>query len=141
MSDLQQQSQMEQQRLYEASSLTDDMQDDEAQELLEWASAQIPRIAGDGSKLEDRAKKLRRLMGSVSYFVGNAEGMSAEQMPEELDRVHHSASDLNFPARNDLIQPLIGELVGQSASDVLVILIAWLENNSLLVDVLESADT
>jgi len=137
MTDLEQQIKVEQQRLYEVASLTDEMEDDEAQILLEWASAQIPQIAGDGSQLEARAKKLRRMIGSINYFVGHAEGMSAEEMSPELARIHQSASDLNYPARADLIQPLVGELVGQNAGDVLVILIAWLENDSLLVDALE----
>lgn len=136
MSDLEQQIQTEQQRLYEVSSLTDEMQDDEAQVLLEWASAQVPKIAGDGSKLEERAKKLRYLMKSVSYFVGNAEGMSPEEMPQELERIHHSASDLNYPIQSDYIQPLVGQLAGQNAGDILVIIIAWIENDSLLSDAL-----
>lgn len=137
MSDLEQQIKAEQQRLYEVASLTDEMEDDEAQVLLEWASAQVPQIAGDGSQLEERAKKLRRMISSINYFVGNAEGMSEAEMPQELERIHQSAADLNYPARSDFIQPLIGHLVGQNAGDVLVIVIAWLENDSLIVDALE----
>mgnify|MGYP006921633196 CR=1 FL=1 len=127
MTDLEQQIKVEQQRLYEVASLTDEMEDDEAQILLEWASEQVPKIAGDGSQLEERAKKLRRLMGSINYFVGKAEGMSEEEMPPELESICQSASDLNYPTRSDFIQPLVGELVGQNAGDVLIIVLAWIE--------------
>lgn len=136
MSDLEQQIQAEQQRLYEVSSLTDEMEDSTAQVLLEWASAQIPQLASDGSQLESRAKKLRRVVGAVNYFIGNGRRMSPEQMPEHLDLIHQSASSVGYPIQDKLMSPLAQELAGQSPDDMLIIIIAWIENDSLLTDVL-----
>jgi hypothetical protein len=39
------------QRLYEISSLTDELTDDEAQKLLGWAEQQVPKIAEQDTKL------------------------------------------------------------------------------------------
>lgn len=136
MSDLEQQIQAEQQRLYEVSSLTDEMEDSTAQVLLEWASAQIPQLAGDSSQLESRAKKLRRVVGAVNQFVGNGRRMSPEQMPEYLDLIYQSASSVGYPIQDKLMSPLAQELAGQSPDDMLIIIIAWIENDSLLTDVL-----
>ena len=138
MSDLEQQIQVEQKRLAGISSLTDEMDDDSAQVLLEWAQAQIPKIAGDGSKLEDRAKKLRRLAQEINYFVGNVEGMSSEERQENLDRVYQASDSLNYPAQRELIDGVNDQLEGIPPEDVLVILLAWLEDDSLLVDYLTS---
>jgi hypothetical protein len=140
MSDLEQQIQAEQQRLYEISSLTDEMDDDNAKVLLDWASEQIIRLAGDGSQLEIRAKKLRRLVGEINQFVGNVEGKLSEQIKSELEQVYRVANDLRYPAQHKLLPAITEQLEGQSADDVLVILIAWLENDSLLADVLGAED-
>jgi hypothetical protein len=139
MSDLEQQIQVEQQRLYEIASLTDEMVDSDANVLLEWGSAQVPQLAGDGSQLEHRAKKLRRLVGEMNLFMGKVEGMSAKDIQQELEEVYQAATDLSYPAQYDLVPALTTQLEGQNTGDVLVILIAWLENDSLLTDVLGEA--
>lgn len=136
MSNLEQQIQAEQQRLYEVASLTDEMEDDNATMILEWASAQITALAGDGSQLEARAKQLRRLVGDINYFMGGVEDKPSEQMQEELGQLYQTASQLGFPAQHRLLPPLIEQLIGQPPADILVILIAWIENDSLLADVL-----
>jgi len=136
MSNLEQQIQAEQQRLYEVASLTDEMEDDNATMILEWASAQITALAGDGTQLEVRAKQLRRLVGDINYFIGGIEDKPSGQMQEELGQIYQTASELGYPAQQRLLLPLIEQLVGQPPADVLVILIAWLENDSLLADIL-----
>lgn len=140
MSDLEQHIQAEQQRLYEISSLTDEMDDDNAKVLLEWASAQIIELAGDGSQLEIRAKQLRRLVGEINLFMGDVENKSSEQIQQELEQVYRVANDLRYPTQHKLLPAITEQLEGQSAEDVLVILIAWLENDSLLGDVLGAED-
>lgn len=136
MSDLAQQIRAEQKRLYATPNLTDELPDDEAQELLEWASAQIPNVIKNGSQIEEQSKKFRRLLSYINYFVGNSEGMGEDELMEELAPIYQSASDLNYPVQSDLMTPLIAELVGQNMGDVLIILLAWLENDSLLVEAL-----
>ncbi len=136
MSNLEEQIQAEQQRLYEVASLTDEMEDDNATMILEWASAQITALAGDGSQLEARAKQLRRLVGDINYFMGGVEDKASEQMQEELGQLYQTASQLGYRVQQRLLPPLVEQLIGQPPADVLVILIAWIENDSLLADVL-----
>jgi hypothetical protein len=136
MSNLEQQVLAEQQRLHEISSLTDELDDESAMSLLEWASAQIIELAGDGSQLDARAKQLRRLVGEINVLAGRIEGKSGEQLQQGLGQIHQLASGLRYPVQARFIPALAGQLENQSISDVLVILFAWLENNSLLADVL-----
>jgi len=140
MSNLEQQILAEQQRLYEIPSLTDEMDDENATSLLEWASAQIIELAGDGSQLEARAKVLRRLVGDINLFMGHVEGKSAQDMQHELEQTYPIVNELRYPAQLRLVPALTEQLVGQSVADILVILIAWLENDSLLADVLSGED-
>jgi len=134
MSDLESMIQAEQQRLYEVSSLTDEMVDDDAQVLLEWASAQLPLMIGDVADVESKAKSLRRLVRTVSDYVGQVENMPPEERQVELARVYQAASDLNYPAQDNLMPALVQQFDGQKSGDVLTILIAWLEDDSLLRD-------
>ena len=136
MSNLEEQIRAEQQRLYEISSLTDEIHDAPARSLLEWASAQIPKLARNSNQLEKRAKQLRLLLQTINQFMGQLEHMDDEHMSHELENVYRAASDLNYPTQDSLRRAVAGQLIGQNAEDVMVILIAWLENDSLLTDAL-----
>ena len=136
MSNLEQQIRAEQQRLYEIPNLTDEMDDDPAQALLEWGSSQIPKLASDEKQLENRAKRLRRLMQTINQFMGNYRRMDRERMAHELESVYDAASDVGYPVQDNLIEAVAGQFEGQNPDDVIVILIAWLENDSLLTDAL-----
>ena len=141
MSNLEQQIIAEQQRLHEIPSLTDEMTDEDATSLLEWSSAQVIELAGDGSQLEARAKILRRLVGDINLFVGGVDSKSSEQMQQELEQLYQVANELRYPVQLKLLPALTEQLVGQSVADILVILIAWLENDSLLAALLGGGDS
>ncbi len=134
MSDLEQLIQSEQQRLYEVSSLTDEMDDGDAQVLLEWASAQLPQIVSDVDDVEKKAKGLRRLVRTINSYVGQVENMGADERQVELERVYQSASELNYPAQDNFMPALVNYFDGLKSGDVLTILIGWLENDSLITD-------
>ena len=134
MSELESLIQAEQQRLYEVSSLTDDMNDSDAQVLLEWASAQLPLMINNANDVEKKAKAQRQLVRTISSYIGQVENMGAEERQVELERVYQAASELNYPAQDNLMPALIQQFDGQKSEDVLTILIAWLENDSLLTD-------
>ena len=140
MSNLEQHIRAEQQRLYEIPGLTDEMHDDEAKVLLDWASAQVLQLAGEQSQLEARAKKLRHLVATINYLIGHIEGKPSEQIRQELAQVYQAAAHLNYPIQHDLSHALVKQLAGQNAADALVIVMAWLENDSLLVDELRAED-
>jgi len=134
MHKLEQMVQAEQQRLYEISSLTDEMHDGDAQVLLEWASAQLPLMIDSVSDVEDKAKAQRQLVRTMSNYVGNVEDMGEDQRQVELQRVYQAASELNYPAQDNLMPALVQQFDGLKSGDVLTILIAWLEDDSLLTD-------
>lgn len=134
MNDLEGQIRVEQQRLYESASLTDEMEDEEAKILLEWGSSQIHKLARTGGRLEDRCKQLRRLMKDINYFIGNAEDMDSDEQLEELERIYNSADELSYPVEEDGMEPLLDELDGASAGDMLEILLAWITHTDLSAD-------
>lgn len=136
MSDLASQIQAEQQQLYEISSLTDELVDDDAQVLLTWGSAQLPLLISDINDVESKAKSLRRLVRSISDYVGQVENMGEEERQAELQYVYQAANALNYPAQDNLMPALVQQFDGVNSADVLTILIAWLEDDSLLTDVL-----
>lgn len=136
MSELEGMIQAEQQRLYEISSLTDDMVDSDAQVLLEWASAQLPLMINSVDDVEKKAKAQRQLVRTISSYVGQVENMGADERQVELERVYQTANELNYPAQDNLMPALVQQFDGIKSGDVLTILIAWLENDSLLTDAL-----
>ncbi|MEO1164726.1 MAG: hypothetical protein AAFV98_13130 [Chloroflexota bacterium] len=66
--------QLNKERLYESSSLTDDLNDAEAQVLLKWGEAQVERLAESyAEEFEQKARFLRQLMKNINRFVGQRE--------------------------------------------------------------------
>ncbi|MGJ3237442.1 MAG: hypothetical protein ACFE0Q_01925 [Anaerolineae bacterium] len=61
-------------RLYESSSLRDDLNDAEATVLLEWGESQLERLAQDfPEEFEQKARFLRQLLKNINRFVGQRE--------------------------------------------------------------------
>lgn len=72
----------EKQRLYETSSLRDDLYDDEAQRLLQWGETQLERLAtAYPDQLALQARELRYLIKGINRFVGQREfnGMAGQR--------------------------------------------------------------
>lgn len=66
--------QLNKEKLYESSSLTDDLNDAEAQVLLKWGQGQIDRLATSyPEEFEQKARFLRQLMKNMNRFVGQRE--------------------------------------------------------------------
>jgi hypothetical protein len=64
----------EEQRLYESASLRDDLNDDEAQTLLQWGQTQVRRLAAEQpDDFEQQTRFLRQLIKSINRFVGQRE--------------------------------------------------------------------
>lgn len=66
--------QLNKEKLYESSSLTDDLNDPEAQVLLKWGQGQIDRLATSyPDEFEQKARFLRQLLKNINRFVGQRE--------------------------------------------------------------------
>lgn len=64
----------EKERLYESSSLRDDLNDAEATILLEWGESQLQRLAEEfPDEFEAKARFLRQLLKNINRFVGQRE--------------------------------------------------------------------
>lgn len=66
--------QSEQERLYESTSLRDDLNDAEAKLLLKWGEGQIERLAqAYPDNFEKQCRFLRQLLKNINRFVGQRE--------------------------------------------------------------------
>ncbi|GAB5491654.1 MAG: hypothetical protein Phog2KO_18690 [Phototrophicaceae bacterium] len=64
----------EKERLYESTSLRDDLNDNEATILLEWGESQVDRLARDfPDEFEEKTRFLRQLLKNINRFVGQRE--------------------------------------------------------------------
>lgn len=80
--------QAERERLYESSSLRDDLNDAEAMVLLNWGEKQVERLAGDyPTEFEQKSRFLRQLMKHINRFVGQREFNDAVGQREYLGKV------------------------------------------------------
>jgi hypothetical protein len=122
--------QAEQQRLYEVSSLTDELIDDDAQILLSWASAQLPLMSVTLDTIEQQAKTLRRLVRSINRYVGQAQYTREDERQTKLERIYTYATELSYPVQSEQLPILLVQFHGINAHDVLTLLIAWLDGNT-----------
>lgn len=133
MSELHNVIQAEQQRLYEVSSLTDELMDDDAQILLSWASIQLPKLTVISATIEDverTAKGLRKLVRSMNRYAGQIQNMSIDEQQEKLERIYTSASELNYPVQSTPMPILLAQFRDSNTHDALTLLIAWLDGNT-----------
>jgi len=78
----------EQERLYESSSLRDDLNDAEAQVLLQWGQAQVERMAADyPDEFEQKCRFLRQLIKNINRFVGQREFNELEGQQKYMRKV------------------------------------------------------
>lgn len=75
-------------RLYESSSLRDDLNDSEATVLLDWAQGQIDRLAEEfPDNFEKQARFLRQLLKAINRFVGQREFNEMEGQAKYMGKI------------------------------------------------------
>ncbi|QPC83255.1 hypothetical protein G4Y79_02440 [Phototrophicus methaneseepsis] len=81
--------QQEIERLYESTAVRDDLNDSEAQVLLQWGADYLRQSAADTSDeaFEERSKYMRQLMKDINRFVGQREFMDSMREFEQLGKV------------------------------------------------------
>jgi hypothetical protein len=87
------------QQLYEDANLRDELTDDEAQPLYQWAEAQIAQLdaaAADDAAFETSLEALRRLLKSINRFVGRRPFSTPDQQAEGLAKIAEHAQSLGY---------------------------------------------
>ena len=85
--------------LYEDASLRDELRDDEANELLKWAEAELVKLDTSGATdadFESKIAQLRQLVRGMNRFVGRRAEISAQGVDEAVNRLTEQASALGY---------------------------------------------
>ncbi len=88
-------------RLYEDESLTTDLNDEEAQQLLQWAEAQLRQMVQtqtDEAAFDEIFGVLRQFIKRVNRVVGQRATLTPEEISEQLHKLAESARTLNAGA-------------------------------------------
>ncbi len=95
-----------QMRLYENTRIRDELTDDQAEKLLQWAEAEITRLDESGMNDEEFAAKIDALMDmltDVNRFAGRQGQASAQGVSEYPASIAAQADQLGFPLSADQI--------------------------------------
>lgn len=94
----------QQERLYESSSLRDDLNDEEATMLLNWAEMQVARLARDfPDEFEQKCRFLRQLVKGINRFIGQREFNDLEGQREYLNKFVKYLEPLGFDANEETL--------------------------------------
>jgi hypothetical protein len=76
-------------RLLESENLTDQLEDDDANSLLDWGIAKIDGLiegVADHEEAGEKVNKLMHVMRGLNSLAGNPAGVSPQRLMELLDR-------------------------------------------------------
>jgi hypothetical protein len=86
-------------RLYEDASLTEDLIDEEAKKLLQWAETQLPDLIAkypDETAFDEAFKALRTMVKGMNRFVGQRASMDETEKQDRLGKIASAAVTLGF---------------------------------------------
>jgi len=87
------------QSLYEDADLREDLTDEEAAPLFEWASGMAHELEAAGANEEEfeaKTKQLRQLIKKVNRFVGQRSYVEADAHQQQLDDLRAAAQTLGL---------------------------------------------
>ncbi len=87
------------QSLYEEADVRDELTDDEAQALLQWAEEQVARLAEqelDDEAFETALAHLKRLMRGMNRFAARLPDLAAADQQAMLEKMQVSASAIGL---------------------------------------------
>ena len=90
--------------LYEDASLRDELRDDEANELLKWAEAELVKLDESGATdadFESKIAELRQLVRGLNRFVGRRAEISAQAGDTALVKLTEHAGALGYALTPD----------------------------------------
>lgn len=89
------------QSLYEEADVRDELTDDEAQALFQWAEEQVNRLANqelDDAAFETALTHLKRLIRNMNRFAARLPDLNAEDQQAMLAKMRVSASAIGLTA-------------------------------------------
>lgn len=114
----------EKERLYESSSLRDDLNDAEATILLEWGESQLNRLAeAFPDEFEAKARFLRQLLKNINRFVGQREFNDMTGQAKYMSKVSMYLEPLGWEnlSSDDLFNALPEDKANMSANLIAII--------------------
>lgn len=90
------------QSLYEEADVRDELTDDEAQALFQWAEEQVARLAAeelDDETFDTAVAHLRRLMRGMNRFAARQADMTFDDQQAMLGKMQVSASAIGLTAQ------------------------------------------
>ena len=114
-------------RLLQAENLTDNLEDNDAQFLLDWGVSQIPIITNETLDMEyadQRVMYLMRAMRTINRIAGNWPDLEPGQLAELLE-YFTAAYAAALPAAGVDYQSAIFTLAGMDVRQAIEYLINW----------------
>lgn len=108
-------------QLYEDISLTDELDDSEAQTLLKWGEQQLSKLATDEAQFEQNFKALRQMLKRINRMVGRRADLDDDDVKKSLGKFVESAQQLGYSTITPESAPQLFELLRseQSQAEVL----------------------
>jgi hypothetical protein len=121
-------------RLYEDASLTDELTDEPATQLLKWAEAQLNRLAqrhSDEVAFDEAFKTLRGVVKGINRLVGQGAVLTSEERQETTQRLVERAQALGFAPQHQ--SDTVQAQSALSQSEQVSALLRWVETGSTTV--------
>ena len=121
------------QAIYEDPGLRDELQDAEAEKLLQWAETELTRLdttGADDAAFDEKVSELRRLLKGMNRLVGRRDQIGAQASDDALDKLAAHANALGYALTPDQLAAFAAEgaaLDGISAVERLTALVSQTE--------------
>lgn len=105
--------------IYENESLTEELDDDAAEFLLQWGEQQVRRRGEqifEEARFEQTLHYLRRLMANLNYFVGQRENLEDEEARQIMGEIIQNAQILEFPLSPQAFEAYLGGNPAEAAT-------------------------
>ncbi|MDX1991102.1 MAG: hypothetical protein SF029_01850 [bacterium] len=118
-------------RLYEDASLTDELTDEPASQLLKWAEGQLERLAqrhSDEAAFDDAFKTLRGVVKGINRLVGQGGMLTPDEKQETTQRLVERAQALGFAVGHQADTLQAQSVLSQS--EQVAALLRWVETGN-----------
>lgn len=110
------------QRLYEDPSLTEELTDDDAKMVLEWAQEQVKQLAAkftDEAAFDDAVKSLLRVVKNANRVVGQRDFADPTEQEERIDKMTEAAMGMGVVTATAQAAEVRDQLNALSSTDAL----------------------
>jgi hypothetical protein len=118
------------QRLYEDESLTDELDDDAAQELLKWAETMLSKLAethSDDEAFDQVFTLLRGYTKRVNLLAGLSDSIEPEKQKMLLSQMFDAAAQMGYPIHTAQFTHFAQQSAPLSPLDTVHMMTGWLD--------------